>query len=136
MRLFATLRGSALLFGRAETGPLARALAACAVVLFFLAGPASAACPTSGDYAEGLCRYRTGDYERAEKLFAAVVERGELAPETIKAEYFLARTRMRLKKFDDAAKGLMRIYSLDQAFYKEWSCDFLLGECRRALGLG
>ena len=37
-------------------------------------------------------------------------------------------------RFDEASTMLIRIYDLDKAFYDTWSCDFLLGECRRALG--
>lgn len=50
--------------------------------------------------------------------------------------YFLARTKMGLKKFAEAEAELIRIYTADPGFYKEWGCDFLLGESRRAQGKG
>lgn len=93
-------------------------------------------CPTGGGYPEALCRYERGDYRAAEPLFATIVEREEQAPETLKAEYFLARTRMRLQRFSEASAGLMNIYGRDASFYHEWGCDYLLGECRKAMGLG
>jgi hypothetical protein len=63
-----------------------------------------------------------------------VAERGERSPETIRSFYFLARTMMKTGRFQEANALLIRIYALDQSFYDGWNCDFLLGECRRALG--
>ena len=48
--------------------------------------------------------------------------------------YFLARTEMKLGRFDEAQTLFIRIYALDAPFYHAWSCDFLLGECRKAMG--
>jgi cytochrome c-type biogenesis protein CcmH/NrfG len=66
--------------------------------------------------------------------FRAVAERVEQDPQTIRATYFLARTLMKTGKFDEASTKLIRIYSMDPAFYETWNCDYLLGECRKALG--
>ena len=67
--------------------------------------------------------------------FRAIVERGEKQRPTPSAPlYFLARTLMKTGRFDEASTLLIRIYSLDKAFYDAWNCDFLLGECRKALG--
>ena len=41
---------------------------------------------------------------------------------------------MKLGRFDEAATLFIRIYSMDPAFYASWYCDFLLGECRKAVG--
>lgn len=92
-------------------------------------------CSDRSDYASALCHYLRHDYEGAEKAFATIVEAAAETPETIRAEYFLARTRMQLKRYSEASAGLIKIYSLDPAFYKEWGCDHLLGESRRAMGL-
>ena len=106
-------------------------------VLLFAAASAArgAGCSQESDYARAVCLYRAGSFAEAEPLFAASAA-AVASPETIKAEYFLARCRMKLGRFSDAAQGLMKIYSLDPSFYREWSCDFLLGECRKAMGLG
>ena len=66
--------------------------------------------------------------------FRAIVDKGEQDATTIRALYFLARTEMKLGRFEEASSMLVRIYSLDGAFYAAWNCDFLLGECRRAMG--
>ena len=39
-----------------------------------------------------------------------------------------------MRRFDEAQPLFIRIYALDAPFYRAWSCDFLLGECRRAAG--
>lgn len=100
-----------------------------------MAADVSAVCGAADSYGASLCRYHRGELEAAAEGFAEVVEAGEPRPETIRALYFLARTRMRQKRFDEAAEHLIKIYSLYPAFYKEWGCDFLLGVCRRAQGL-
>ena len=41
---------------------------------------------------------------------------------------------MKTGRFDDASKLFIRIYEADRPFYDDWQCDFLLGECSRALG--
>jgi len=53
---------------------------------------------------------------------------------TIRAVYFLARTEMKLGRFEEAETLFIRIYSMSKAFYDEWGCDFLLGVCRQARG--
>jgi len=64
----------------------------------------------------------------------AIGDRGEMSPETIKSIYFLARTDMKMRRWAEASSLLTRIYSMAPGFYREWNCDFLLGQCRRALG--
>jgi len=73
-------------------------------------------------------------FATAEAGFRALTEREERDAQTIRATYFLARTLMKTGRFDEASALLIRIYSMDQAFYDTWNGDFLLGECRKALG--
>jgi tetratricopeptide (TPR) repeat protein len=109
-----------------------------ALILALLAPVALAAPPTTcgqeSDYARGLCSYQRRNFAEAEGTFRQIVEKDEKTPETIRATYFLARTLMKTGRFDEASALLIRIYSLDPAFYKVWNCDFLLGECRKATG--
>ncbi|HUF16656.1 MAG TPA: hypothetical protein VMS12_01290 [Thermoanaerobaculia bacterium] len=92
---------------------------------------------TSGveNYRRALSSYIRGDHATAERLFEAIVEEDRKEPETIKAHYFLARSRMKLRKWEQASAGLIRIHSVDPIFYGQWNCDFLLGEVRAAMGL-
>jgi TolA-binding protein len=110
------------------------------IILALLAATASAAPPTtcgSGDeYGQALCAYQKRDFRAAEAGFRAIVQRGEEQPETIRATYFLGRTLMKQGRFSEASDLFIRIYDLDRTFYNEWNVDFLLGECRRALGKG
>lgn len=107
-------------------------------LLMLLAVPAVAAPPTTcaleGDYQEALCAYQRREFAAAESGFRAIVEREGKDPETLRSTYFLARTLMKTGRFDEASALLIRIYTLDRAFYDTWSCDYLLGECRKALG--
>lgn len=106
-----------------------------------LAGALAAAAPPRacrGDldpYPAALCLYLGGDLDAARAGFAAIVEKDEPRPETLKARYFLARSLMKLKRWDEASGELIKIYSISPAFYEEWSCDFLLGEARRGMGM-
>jgi len=106
--------------------------------IFLLATPLFAATPSTcrarDDYGKALCAYQRRNFVEAEAGFRAIVEKGEQDATTIRALYFLARTDMKLGRFEEAAPMLVRIYSLDPAFYAAWNCDFLLGECRRAMG--
>jgi TolA-binding protein len=106
------------------------------LMLLTVTHPARAAAPcSSGDaYTQALCSFKQHDYNTASQRFQAIVGRGETAPETIKSMYFLARTDMKLSRWTEASSLLTRIYSIAPGFYHEWNCDFLLGECRRALG--
>lgn len=109
------------------------------VILALLAHSALAAVPPTtcnleGDYERALCAYQRRSFREAESGFRALVEREVKDPQTVRATYFLARTLMKTGRFDEASALLIRIYSLDKAFYDAWNCDFLLGECRRALG--
>ena len=109
-----------------------------AVILALVAQTALAAPPTTcglqGAYEQALCSYQRRDFASAERGFRALIEREEQDPQTIRATYFLARTLMKTGRFDEAHALLIRIYSLDPAFYATWNGDFLLGECRKALG--
>lgn len=106
-----------------------------------LASPSSSAkaappstCGLQGAYEQALCAYQRRDFAQAERGFRAIVEREEQDVQTIRGSYFLARTLMKTGRFDEAQSLLIRIYTLDPAFYAAWSGDFLLGECRKALG--
>ena len=100
------------------------------------AAPARAVCGgTASSYAAALCFYHQGDLAEAYAAFTTIVEADEPRPETLKSRYFLARTLMKQRRWDEASAELIKIYSISAAFYEEWSCDFLLGEARRALGL-
>lgn len=111
-----------------------------ALLLTFLATTALAAPPTTcqleGDYARALCAYQKRSFAEAEAGFRTIVEKDEASPETIRSIYFLARTLMKTGRFDEASALFIRIYTLDPAFYDVWSCDYLLGECRKATGKG
>ena len=108
------------------------------VILALLSSAALAAPPTTcgatGDYERALCAYQRRNFPEAERAFRAIVEREVQDSHTIRAMYFLARTQMKTGHFDEASAMLVRIYSLDPAFYAAWNGDFLLGECRKALG--
>ena len=108
------------------------------LILALLAQTAFAAAPTTcklpGEYERALCAYQRRDFANAERLFRAIVDREAKDPATIRATYFLARALMKTGRFDEAHALLIRIYALDPAFYDTWNGDFLLGECRKALG--
>lgn len=109
-----------------------------ALILALLAQATYAAPPSTcsqpGEYERALCAYQKRAFADAEAAFRTIVEREEKSPQTIRALYFLGRTLMKTGRFDEASALFIRIYSLDKAFYDSWNCDFLLGECRRALG--
>ncbi len=109
------------------------------LALLAVSVPASAAPPpttcTLGDpYSKALCAYQRRNFAEAESKFRAVVEADAQDPQTVRAIYFLARTQMKRGRYEEAAKLFIRIYALDKSFYDAWSCDYLLGECRRASG--
>jgi TolA-binding protein len=113
-----------------------------ALLLAFLANAALAAAPPpttcglaeAGEYERALCAYQRRNFAEAEAGFRAIVEAAQPDPQTIRAMYFLARTLMKSGRFDEASALFIRIYSLDKPFYDAWSCDFLLGESRKAQG--
>lgn len=109
------------------------------VALLAWATPAGAAeedCPSApSDYAAALCFYHADALEKASALFEQIVREDVPHPATLKSRYFLARTRMKQKRWEEASAEWIKIYSISPAFYQEWSCDFLLGESRRAMGL-
>ena len=111
-----------------------------ALILALIAATASAAppttCGTDDTYGKALCAYQRRDFKGAEAAFRSIADTGEERPETIRAMYFLGRTLMKQGKWQEASDVFIRIYELDTTFYNAWSCDFLLGECRRALGKG
>jgi TolA-binding protein len=96
--------------------------------------PPPSTCSLEGDYERALCAYQRRNFGDAEVAFRAIVEKGEADAKTIRSLYFLARTLMKTGRFDEASALLIRIYALDQSFYDAWNGDFLLGECRKALG--
>ena len=107
------------------------------IVSLLMAGAAFGAPSTCGlddDYARGLCAYQRRQFDEAEQAFRSIMDTDAKEPRTMKATYFLARTLMKRGRFDDASTILIRIYVLDKPFYDAWGCDFLLGECRRAVG--
>jgi len=111
----------------------------CALFLIAaLATTANAAPPSTcggtDEYAKALCAYQHRAFTEAEAGFRGIVEKNEVDPQTIRAIYFLARTEMKRGRFDEAAPLFVRIYAMDPAFYASWNCDFLLGECRKAVG--
>ena len=91
-------------------------------------------CNSNGEYDRALCAYQRRNFPAAIAGFRAIVERDEKDPVTLRSTYFLARTLMKTGRYDDAAELFVRIYSIDAPFYHAWNCDFLLGECRRAVG--
>lgn len=111
-----------------------------ALILAFLATTASAArtppstCGLTDPYSKALCAYQRRNFNEAEAGFKALVEADEKDPQTVRATYFLARTLMKRGRYDQASKLFIRIYALDKSFYDAWSCDYLLGECRKAAG--
>lgn len=110
------------------------------LILALLAATATAAppstCKLDGEYARALCAYQKRAFAEAEAGFRTIVDRNEHDPQTIRAMYFLARTLMKRGQWDEASTLFIRIYSLDKPFYDAWSCDYLLGECRKAAGKG
>ncbi len=91
-------------------------------------------CDIPGHYERALCAYQRRNFAEAEAGFRAIAEQEENEPRKLHATYFLARTLMKTGRFDEAAAIFVRIYTVDKAFYDTWNCDFLLGECRKALG--
>jgi TolA-binding protein len=109
------------------------------LTLLLLATTAGAAtppttCGQAGEYERALCAYQRRQFADAEAGFRAIVDAAEKDPKTVRSTYFLARTLMKSGRFDEASALLIRIYTLDKAFYDGWNCDYLLGECRKALG--
>ncbi len=111
------------------------------LVLLALALPARAEqaapvdCRTGrGAYAEALCLYQSGSLDEAAEIFQQIIHDDAREPATIRAHYFLARIRMREERWEDASRILIGIFSRSRQFYLAWNCDFLLGQCRRALG--
>ena len=122
--------------------PVARSVNLCAMryalILALLATTAVAAPPTTcsqeGEYERALCAYQRRNFAEAESAFRVIVDREAKDPEMLRSVYFLARTLMKTGRYDEASALLIRIYTLDKPFYDAWNCDFLLGECRKALG--
>lgn len=100
----------------------------------FMGYSATVECDGVG-YARGLCLYSNENWIEADAELSRVVEAGRAERETLKAMYFLARTKMQMKQWDQASQLWVRLFSLSPAFYREWNGDYLLGECRRNRGL-
>ena len=109
-----------------------------AAIVALLAIPVAASpqstCGAPDEYGKALCAYQRRNFAEAEAGFRTIVGRDEKNPQTLHAIYFLARTDMKRGRFEEASSLLRRIYSLDHSFYDSWNCDFLLGECRKAVG--
>jgi TolA-binding protein len=97
-------------------------------------GAAPTTCGSADEYGAALCAYQRRQFADAERAFRAIAAAGAEDPKTVRAHYFLARTLMKTGRYEEASATLIRIYALDKPFYDAWACDFLLGECRRALG--
>ena len=111
----------------------------CALILALLAATASAApapttCGLPDGYSKALCAYQRRNFDEAEAGFRAIVNADVQDPRTVRATYFLARTLMKRGRYDEAGSLFIRIYTMDKSFYDAWSCDYLLGICRRATG--
>ena len=90
-------------------------------------------CRDSDAYARALCAYQHRHFAEAAQGFEAV-STDSSNPKAIPALYFLARCEMKQGRFKEAESRFYRIYEAAPEFYREWDCDFLLGECRRAEG--
>ena len=100
--------------------------------------PLSAAVPTTctlaDPYSKALCAYQRRQFDQAAAGFKEIADAATPESTTIRATYFLARTEMKRGRYAEASKLLIRIYAMDKAFYDAWSCDYLLGECRKGSG--
>jgi TolA-binding protein len=92
-------------------------------------------CGAKDDYSRALCAYQRRNFDAAESGFKAIAEDRD-NPKSIPAMYFLARSEMKQGRYDEASVLFVRIYELAPPFFREWNCEFLLGECRKALGKG
>ena len=108
------------------------------IVLFAATATAAPAppstCGRTDAYSLALCAYQHRDFVQSEARFTELADANLDDPRTVRALYFLARTEMKLGKYEEASTHFIRIYALDQPFYHAWNCDFLLGECRKAVG--
>src|SRR5512141_1895650 len=93
------------------------------LVVAAMTANAGAAICRGTPYERALCLYTAGEFATAEKEFLAMAASDEKNPEVLKSRYFAARCEMRQKKWADAQKQLIAIFSLDPSFYREWSCD-------------
>jgi TolA-binding protein len=107
-------------------------LKALPLLLLILFAPAVLAQRAS--YPAALASYRAGEFAKAEGMFRSIVEAAAPEPATMKARYFLARSLMKQRKFEEASSLLIGIHRISPMFYREWGCDFLLGVCREGLG--
>ncbi len=113
--------------------------AAVLLVVLVMSLPAMAAPPTTcgarDDYSKALCACQHRNFTAAESGFKAIAEDRD-NPKAIPAMYFLARSEMKQGRYDEASVLFVRIYEVAPPFFREWNCEFLLGECRKALGKG
>lgn len=114
--------------------PIARFVLLLLLAAAAVHGAPPSTCGGSDDYSRALCAYQRRQFGDAETRFRRLMDAGAEDPVTIKATYFLARTLMKSGRFAEAADLFVRIYGADRPFYDAWNCDFLLGECRKALG--
>ncbi|HEV2722022.1 MAG TPA: hypothetical protein VG323_18525, partial [Thermoanaerobaculia bacterium] len=90
-------------------------------LLALAAAPPPSTCGQRDDYAAALCAYQRRSFAEAAVGFRAIVEKNANDPQTVRAMYFLARTEMKLGRFDEAQTLFIRIYALDAPFYHAWS---------------
>lgn len=112
---------------------------ACGILLLSLVPEVFAAEPLERlcrgtEYERALCAYYDDRFDEAVPLLRAIAG-GEASPTAIRARYFLARSLMAQAEWEEAGRELIRIFGQDPGFYREWGCDFLLGETRRRRGL-
>jgi len=96
--------------------------------------PQTNRCADLDGYPAALCLYRQERFREADRLLIAIVDRNAPETVTLKARYFLGRSLMKQGRWKEASDHWIALYSASPLFYREWSCDFLLGECRRGLG--
>lgn len=125
-----------MMFRRPRSWQLVVVLAAICVVPLTAAAAPPSTCGLSDEYSKALCAYQHREFAAAEVAFRTIVDRNDPEPETLRALYFLARTEMKLGRYDEAEPMFIRIYEMSKTFYDDWSCDFLLGLCRKAEGKG
>lgn len=79
-------------------------------------------------YERGLCLYTAGEYGEAVDVLGEVAGRDDSVG--IRAQYFLARSLMKLERWEEASSALIEIFRRSPAFYRLWNCDYLLGVSR------
>ena len=87
-------------------------------------------CSRESAYDQGVCLYDRGRYAEAIEILDGVVAVERVGQQRVKAMYFKGRSLMRLKRWDEAQRLWIDLFSISPAFYRLWNCDYLLGVCR------